>query len=367
MFENLLFWLLVVLCSGYVTALLLLWKGFNRLRDPVFSDEIKKISVIIAARNEEATLGETLESLFRQDYPKTSYEVIVANDRSTDATAAIIEKFQLQHSNLRSVTIESNDTDMPNKKNALRTAIAAARYDILAFTDADCIVSEGWLSELSRHFTDDVGAIAGYSPYTKNGDSPFLRYEENKNSLIAAGAAAIGIPFLCTGRNFAYRREVYDSVGGFEKIKHSVSGDDDLFLQLIHRETSWNIRYMSSSKSYVQTLPPSSFSQFYHQRLRHVSASKYYPTPIQFFYAVGHLFHLVVVISFFIAPLIALIFLMVKLNVDGALVARGKELFNEEFSVLQFVRDELSLVAYTFIIGPLGFFTGFEWKGTTKQ
>ncbi|MFA5833193.1 MAG: glycosyltransferase [Bacteroidota bacterium] len=365
MIEQLLFWLLIFLGSMYAIIHLCLWIGLNRLVNPHSESVEQPISVIVAARNEEKVIGSLLQSLVDQQYSSEKFEIIIVNDRSIDSTASIIEKFQKQYRHVRLITIEENTTDMPHKKNALRTAIEQSQFEILAFTDADCIVPKNWLRELSKQFMNDVGAVAGYSPYTLNTSNSFLRYEEYKNSLLAASAVELKNAFMCTGRNFAYRKKVYKEVNGFETIKHSISGDDDLFLQVLKRKTNWNIRYMISRESYVRTLPPSSFSQFVNQRTRHVSASKFYSKHIQLAYSVIHLFHLSVIIGFFISPLIALIFLMIKLNIDGALIAHGKTIFHEEFSTIEFSRNELLLVLYSFLIAPLGIIRTFEWKGTS--
>ncbi len=376
MIETILFWLLILLCSIYSITHFFLWKGLNRLLSSKQQATQQPVSVIIAARNEEQNIAALLQSIVEQNYPAEKFEIIIANDRSTDSTSSIVKKFADHYSNIRLLNIESNTSDMPHKKNALRTAIEQSKFDILAFTDADCVVTKNWLNEISKQFTDDLGVVAGYSPYVfnslkslsfqKSRGISFLRYEEYKNSLIASSAIELNNAFMCTGRNFAYRKKVYNDVGGFEKIKHSISGDDDLFLQLVQQETDWNIRYMVSPESYVLTIPPLSFSQFVNQRIRHVSASKFYPKRIQIIYSLIHLFHLSILIGFFISPLVSLIVLMVKFNIDGAFIAKGKKIFNEEFSIAEFVFNETLLVFYSFLIAPLGVVKNFDWKGSNN-
>lgn len=364
MIEQCLFWVLLLFCALYAGIHFFLGRGIKGLFRPKAGAAQQPISVIIAARNEGRNITTLLSSLTMQDYPSDLFEIVIADDRSTDDTALLVETLQQQFPNIRLIRIEANNSDMPNKKNALRAAIAQSKHDILAFTDADCRLPSGWLREISANFTDEVGVVAGYSPYLADSANSFLRYEEYKNSLISASAIELGYGFMCTGRNLAYRRNVYNEVNGFEKIKHSISGDDDLFLQLVRHSTSWKIRYMISPDSYVFTLPPDTFSAFVHQRIRHISASKFYPKSVQAFYGSIHLFHLVLFLTFFISPLFALIVLMIKFNIDGAFIASGKNIFHEEFSLPAFVADEFLLVLYSFFIGPLGFLKKFDWKGT---
>jgi biofilm PGA synthesis N-glycosyltransferase PgaC len=367
MVEQFLFWILTLFCLSYATLHFFLWKVLSRLLSPKLNDNLQSISVIVAARNEEKNISHLLRSISELEYPLDKFEVIIVNDRSTDSTSAIVETFSQQHFNVRLVTIYSNTSAMPNKKNALSIAITLAKFDLLAFTDADCIVPKKWLREISNHYTEDVGTVAGHSPYSSEHLNSFLRYEENKNSLIAASAIELKNAFMSTGRNFSYRKQVFEQLNGFEQIKQSISGDDDLFIQLVQHKTEWKIRYMVSSESYVRTVPPSSFSQFVNQRTRHVSASKYYPKKIQTAYALIHLFHLSITVGLFISPLAALIFLMIKFNIDGLFITSGERIFHEKFSLLEFAVNEVLLVLYSFFIAPLGLILKFDWKGTSNS
>ena len=362
MIESIFFWLLIIFCSIYIVIHSFLWKGLGNLSKKQLNQQFQSISIIVAARNEEASIGKLLQSLIEQIYPSDKFEIIIVNDRSTDSTAFIVENFIKQHSQIRLINITANNTDMPHKKNALRTGIAQASFEILAFTDADCIVPKQWLNEISKNYTDDVGIVAGYSPY----DFPnsFLRYEECKNSLLAASAVEMKNAFMCTGRNFSYRKAVYNEVGGFEEIKNSISGDDDLFLQLAQKKTAWKIRYMIAPESYIRTVSPGSFSQFINQRTRHVSASKFYPMKIKSAFAFVHLFHLITLIGFFFLPLTSLIMVLIKFNIDALFITKGKDVFQEEFSLVEFAVDETLVVLYSLFIAPLGFLKTFNWKGT---
>ena len=368
MFNILLLIVSCVVAVLYGIIVVFLIRGFRRLPGTM-NERLLKFSIIVSARNEERHISSLLDSLLLLEYPKDHYEIIVVNDRSTDATQKILEEYSRRTDTLRIVTITGNTTDMPNKKNALRNAIAVSRNEILAFTDADCIVPAGWLRELSKQFTDSVGAVAGYSPYRferKHIAHSFLKYEEFKNSLTALAAVGLNKAYLCTGRNFAYRKKVYDEVDGFEKIKHSVSGDDDLFLQLVRSATRWEIRYMTSSGSVVETRPPESFSQFIHQRTRHISASKYYVGDSMAAYGISHLFLLFIILLLFIDPIIGLIFLLFRMNLDAIFIAQGNKLIHEQVRVTEFVVNEIALALYTIIIGPLGYFKKFKWKESTS-
>ena len=370
--EIVLFLLLTSLFICYCIIDLLAAKGLSALpiRQGTSSEMQPSISVIIAARNEEANIGKCLQSIVRQNYPPGRLEIIVVDDRSTDGTAAIVNNYRTAHPCVRLVSITKIESDLPPKKNALNEGIRESRSDILAFTDADCVASEHWLSCIAREFTPDVGIVAGYSPLEQTfpatflarwADS-FLRYLEMKNSVGAAAAFGLGAAYLGTGRNLAYRKTVFNEVGGFEKIKHSISGDDDLFIQLVQKSTRWNLRYMLSTKSYVETTPPHSLRAFINQRKRHFSAGKYYPVRMKIIFALIHLYGGLALLMLIFYPLMGILSFGGKLAIDGALVYRGTTIFGNRQLLRWLVPMEIASILYNLVIGPLGFFGSFSWK-----
>jgi cellulose synthase/poly-beta-1,6-N-acetylglucosamine synthase-like glycosyltransferase len=233
---------------------------------------------------------------------------------------------------------------------------------------------------LVKCFTPDVGLVAGYSPYQipydKNFTSgifnsiffDFIAYEEFRAAIWSAGSIGWSIGWLCTGRNLAYRRRVYDEVHGFEKIKMSVSGDDDLFLQLVRRKTNWKIRYMRSSESFVPTVPPMDFWSFVEQRKRHFSAAKFFTLPMMLFFFFYHASNLLLLISpllFFIdfvtLPVLITV-VCLKLLADSVLFKYSNRIFGANNFYPSFILMEALYIGYNSLIGPLGFFRKFAWK-----
>ena len=237
-------------------------------------------------------------------------------------------------------------------------------------SDADCIVPSTWLSSLAGEFFPDTGLVAGYSPLEQRFPSAiatrwsdfFTRYLEVKNSLGAAAGIGLEHAYLCTGRNLAYRKSVFFEVGGFEKIKESISGDDDLFLQLVQRKTKWKIRYMLSPGSFVETIPVPSVRAFINQRKRHFSAAKYYPWSMKAIFALIHSFNVLSFVSLLVFPEIGTAALIGKFIVDGWFIAKGAALFGCKRLLRSFVQLEVAAVIYNSLIGPLGLFGTFSWK-----
>jgi len=160
--------ILFLLTCVYAFLLLFLTLGMILLKSPNTVTDFQNISVIVAARNEEKNLPELLQRLATQNYPTQNFEIIIANDRSTDRTSEVVLSFTKECSNIKLVEIISEQADLIGKKNALNMAINIAKYEILAFTDADCLPSENWLTEINRHFRGDVDYLMGHSPLILN-------------------------------------------------------------------------------------------------------------------------------------------------------------------------------------------------------
>jgi glycosyltransferase involved in cell wall biosynthesis len=94
-----------------------------------------RVSVLIAAHNEAETIGRCLERVLTQNY--ANLQVIVANDRSTDATEQIVRDVAREHPNVECVNIEELPDGWLGKTHALATATPYAQGEYLVFTDSD--------------------------------------------------------------------------------------------------------------------------------------------------------------------------------------------------------------------------------------
>jgi biofilm PGA synthesis N-glycosyltransferase PgaC len=351
--------------------------GIRKLDDSI-GNEQPFVSIIVAARNEEKNICQLLQCLTHQTY--SHYEIIIINDRSTDKTARLVADFQKDCSTITCIDITGLQDDMPAKKNALRAGIEASKGEILCFTDADCFPTTNWIEELVKSFKPTVGLVAGYSPYRIPNSQiskaaffnklffNFIGYEEFRAAIWAAGSIGWNIGWLCTGRNLAYRRKVYDEVNGFEKIKMSISGDDDLFLQLVRRQTDWKINYIKTQESFVPTVPPMTFWSFINQRKRHFSAAKFFTVPMMLFFFFYHSSNLLLLVSPFLFFMNILSLSMViavfcsKLLSDIVLFKYSYRIFDASNFRYSFIPMEVLYILYNSLIGPLGFFRKFAWK-----
>jgi len=112
-----------------------------------------KVSIIIPTYNEEKCLPECLDSIFDLDYSKEDIEVIVVDNGSTDGTREIA----------KSCGAEVLRDDSMNVSGLRNLGASQAKGDILAFVDADCIVSKDWLKNASK-YSDDITVAAWGAP-----------------------------------------------------------------------------------------------------------------------------------------------------------------------------------------------------------
>ena len=103
-----------------------------------------KVSIVVAARNEQHHLRRAVESLMAQDYSRL--EIIVVNDRSTDDTAAILDDLARSYDKLKVIHITQLPHGWLGKNHALYVGAQQASGDYLLFTDADVIMHPTALS-----------------------------------------------------------------------------------------------------------------------------------------------------------------------------------------------------------------------------
>jgi biofilm PGA synthesis N-glycosyltransferase PgaC len=208
---KLLFWLCMILIAyTYFGYAIYLWLYVCLRRRPTFPSPITpSVSIVIAARNEEARLPAKLENLRLLDYPQEQIQIIVASDGSTDRTASILRE---QANQIVSVILDESK----GKANALNEAVKLATGDILVFMDARQIVDANAVSELAACFADpEVGAASGEllletAPGLRSADALgiYWKIEKVVRKLESASGSVVGV----TGAIYAIRRELYSEI-----------------------------------------------------------------------------------------------------------------------------------------------------------
>lgn len=182
-----------------------------------------QVSVIVPAFNAEKTLGACLAALLAQTAPRDSYEVIVVDDGSTDATRAVAES--------HGVTVLAQ----PNRGAAAARNLGAqnARGDILLFIDADSAPDARWIEALVAPFADR--SIAGASGEKKTRQTNlWARYVQLEYDFKYDRMDAQGTTDFIDSSTAAYRREIFLSNQGFDPTLREAE-DTDLSFRLSER------------------------------------------------------------------------------------------------------------------------------------
>jgi glycosyltransferase involved in cell wall biosynthesis len=164
------------------------------------------LSVIVAAFNEAAWIVRKIDGTLAQRYPAARLEVIVVSDGSTDATDALVSR----HPDPRVRLVRQEPR--AGKSAALNRGVAAARGDVLVFTDANALFGPDALARLAAPFADPrVGMVSGQGLYAVAGGdaravaSGYVRYE----AMIRTGESALGFQASADGAIYALRRNLY--------------------------------------------------------------------------------------------------------------------------------------------------------------
>lgn len=275
--------ILDVLFYGFITVVsiqavfyIFLFGRFAFSKSKQVSQKNIAVSVIICAKNEAENLKTFLPSILEQDYP--DFEVVLINDSSNDDTLDVIEFFANSHNNIKIVNVRSIEAFWGNKKYALTLGIKASKNDFLLFTDADCKpVSKNWIKEMSSHFSNKQSIVLGYGSYSKIKHSflnKLIRFETLITAVNYFSFTKIGLPYMGVGRNLAYTKKEFFNANGFISHIKVRSGDDDLFINQI--ATPKNTAICFSKDSFTESVPKTTYKDWFKQKRRHVSTAKHY-------------------------------------------------------------------------------------------
>lgn len=256
--------LITILYIGQVCVFLI---GLKRSPDQIGDTSQPFISVIIAARNEEMNLPACLESAVHQTYDASKYEIIVVDDGSTDNTISFCNKFMKDHPHLKLIRARE-DPSLRGKANALAQGVDAALGTVILITDADCIVPPTWVEQTAKRYAPDVGLIGGFT--LQRASTPFEGVQSLDWAFIlgmAAATAGFKYPLGSIGNNLSFSKAAYDQIGGYRKLKFSVT-EDYTIVQAIVSSKKWKYNYPLDPKHLVESKPCPDFPTLIRQKHR---------------------------------------------------------------------------------------------------
>jgi glycosyltransferase involved in cell wall biosynthesis len=192
-----------------------------------------ELSVIIPVFNGARTLPRCIDALRAQTLPRDRFEIIVADNNSTDGSADIARRYH---------EVKLLQEPKQGAYAARNRAAASATGSILVFTDPDCVPRPDWLESIARAMESDGVDIllGGYVPPAHSSALRLLVLYENTKDAFVFGT---GIPELYYGHtnNMAVRRRTFDAYGPFIERRR---GADTIFVRgVVEKEPCSVVRY----------------------------------------------------------------------------------------------------------------------------
>ena len=336
--------------------------------------EFPPVSIIVSIRNGENALHYLIKDLSAQKYPG-KLEFILVDDESTDATSQIIHDIAEKDKRFIYETSTNGDDSFQLKKRSLDAGITAAKNEWMLFTDVDCRVSPDWVVGMASYFCNENDYVIGHS-VVKLGN-PLLNIFQSIDFFLllvaARGAANLMHPWACTGQNQAYRKSLYQKIGGFSRIKNQIQGDDSLFMNLCRQCGKAVVVFADDFQSHVIARQEKKWSSFLYQRLRWSGDAfimwkvniSFYMLMVGFF-----LLHLTFVLLFCISILCPIFltvlvkFLMIKFILEFLLYFSGSRQLNQPLRFVKFILWFFIHIPYVVLMG-LGssFAKKLSWRG----
>ena len=363
--------ILIIFC--YFFILIWLTGGIIYHKKSVNETFHPNISIIISAHNEQHSIKNLLDRLIEQNY-MSKYEIIIANDRSTDNTKLIIDEYANEYSYIKCIHVDDTPIGWGHKKWALNKCIEQVQYEIILQTDADCLPGANWVKSMVDNFSNpDVIFISGPAPMgsINNKLNTYYELDSLAQDALSASALSRNIIFSCTGRNMGFLKKSFLDMNGYDDIQHYESGDDDLLIQKFATLLDGKIQFSFNSDSVVISDPPISLKSFLNQRIRYASKGlDYYKlnTTIEFrvflpfLYLVNLICLLWLILFVQIMDIIYLAPLMIKTAADYWLCSNFYHKINQAFSIKEFLLLSIIHPIYVVSLGIASPFINYNWK-----
>lgn len=233
LFHTYLFYPVIVKLYSLVAA-----KKFIKNRD-----ELPKVSVLIAAYNEEKVIRETVETLLASNYPKERFEVIVGSDNSKDRTHEIMQELADSNPQVKFFPFFERN----GKPGVLNRIEEKAFGDILVFCDSNILFDKNALMEMASLFADKrVGGVSGEirlkKSKTGNQEGTYWKLESRIKDFEGKVGSLIG----ANGGMYAIRRELYWKYPVGETIQ------DDILMTLKVISAGYDFTYDTMAYSHEE-------------------------------------------------------------------------------------------------------------------
>lgn len=200
------------------------------------------VSLLVAAKNEEAVIANLVKNICSQDYPRERYEVWIIDDNSTDQTPVLLSKLAQEYDQLKVLRREATGG---GKSGALNQVLPLVRGEILAVFDADAQVTPDLLRRVLPLFArPEIGAVQVRKAIANAKENFWTRGQMAEMALdtyFQQQRIAVGGFGDLRGNGQFVRRQALEDCGGWNE--ETITDDLDLALRL-HLE-QWDIEFVS--------------------------------------------------------------------------------------------------------------------------
>lgn len=230
------------------------------------SSPLLKVTVLVSARNEKQDFPSCVESILNLAYPKELLQIILVNDRSTDGTKELIDRYALENDCVKALhTEDMPDTHLEAKARGISWGMKHATGDWVFITDADAEAHPNWLLHTFSVIDEETGMAGGAVVVKPTGFQGKLeRATWSFVQMFNLGMSGWGIPFACVGPNMAIRRDIYEKAGGLENAAFCIAEDLALLNMVVDAgakiitpvsaETTISLKQVPSFKHYLSQL-----------------------------------------------------------------------------------------------------------------
>ena len=365
---EIIFIFLSILGVWYFSVFLLYRNAWKKIPNATNKNDKDSVSVIVACRNEQNNITNLIQQIKTQNLDKNRFELIVVNDHSTDDTLPILEKEAAIWNKLKVVCLSEGEE---GKKTALEKGISFAKGDIILCTDADCSVTESWITTIITYFSDEKIKMVSAPVLFENKKGIFRQLQSLEFlSLIGSGAAAIGRgkSIFCNGANLAYRKSVFLEVNSFDN--NIASGDDVFLMHQIKQKYANGIAFAKQKEAIVKTSSQPNISAFINQRKRWAAKSGSYKDWDTIVISILVFLMNISITTLFVLSLfnmqwleVFLTLFLVKYITDYLFLLPVLKFFRKRNLAFWILPFEIFYCFYIVLIVILSFTNSFEWKG----
>ena len=228
------------------------------------STSIPKVSLLVAAKNEEAVIGNLVTMLCSLDYPADRYEVWAIDDRSTDNTAVVLDRLAKEYPQLKVIHRAANAGG--GKSGALNDVVPKTFGDIIGVFDADAKITPDLLKKVVPRFAKPrVGAVQVRKAIANEQENFWTKGQAAEmalDSYVQQQRIAVGGIGELRGNGQFVSRTALDSCGGWNE--ETITDDLDLTIRL-HLD-NWKIDLLSTPAVYEEGVTDA--VALWHQRNR---------------------------------------------------------------------------------------------------